>query len=247
MRLDSSALILLISAITVPVSMTLVRTAPSVFFAISVAWLISPALFLKSETPFKLCVANSLLYLSIYVRSIVFSLSSAADPSGLFGYHLQEAAALVVVLYLVYRLLGLNWVGLNRRAFGKGLLVGLAIGLPFGVLDKLSGETSLTLPSGWWAAFAWVLSLSAIVALLEEVTFRGILYRSARGRFGFWLASVYQSLIFASVHYPNPLTAIVAAFLFAMIMSTLVEKTGSLSGAIVAHWANNCVWMLLGW
>ncbi len=247
MKPDRFLLILLVSSISVPLSMTFVSRAPGLFLAISVAWLVSPALFIESPGAFRLCLANSLLYVSIYLRSIIFSVSAGLDPSGLVSYHLQEAVAATAILYLASRLLGLDWVGLHRRRAVRPALIGLCLGLPFGFLDKLSGEASLALPTTWWSAFVWVLSLSAIVALLEEVTFRGLFYRSARESSGIWPACIYQAVLFASVHYPNPPTAIAAAFLFGVIMGLLVEKTGSLWGAVAAHWANNCVWMLLGW
>jgi len=247
MKPDRFLLTLLVSAISVPLSMSLVSRAPVLFLAVSVAWLVSPALFRESPAAFRLCLANSLLYVSIYLRSIVFSASAGVDPSGLVSYHLQEAVAAAAILYLASRLLGLDWVGLHRRRAMKAALIGLSVGLPFGFLDKLSGETSLALPAAWWTAFVWVLSLSAIVALLEEVTFRGLFFRSAREASSIWPACIYQAVIFASVHYPNPAAAIVAAFLFGVMMGILVEKTGSLWGAVTAHWANNCVWLLLGW
>ena len=80
----------------------------------------------------------------------------------------------------------------------------------------------------------------------EEILFRGIFYRTARALVGPRTASLYQAVLFSAVHYPNPLSALAAALLFAVIMVYIVERTGNILAPSAAHAANNTVWMMLG-
>jgi membrane protease YdiL (CAAX protease family) len=127
------------------------------------------------------------------------------------------------------------------------VIIGLSIGLPFGVIDHLSGEGLVQMPeAGFLGTLVWVATLSLLVGMLEETLFRGVIYQPARNLVGPRSASAFQALLFGAVHYPNPAPALALAVLFGVLMVYLLEKTGSILAPGVAHFGNNTVWMMLG-
>ena len=118
----------------------------------------------------------------------------------------------------------------------------MAIGLPYGVLDHISGEGLVDFPQMSFAStIIWIVSLSLLVGFLEEILFRGVIYRPARALVGPRTASAFQALLFAAVHYPNPASALAAALLFGVLMVYLVERTGNIIAPSMAHFANNTI------
>jgi membrane protease YdiL (CAAX protease family) len=79
------------------------------------------------------------------------------------------------------------------------------------------------------------------VPLLEEIIFRGLLFRGLRTRFRLVPALVVTGLLFAAFHMDPlrlvPLAIAGAAFAYAY------ERSGSIWPAIVAHAGLNAVWV----
>jgi membrane protease YdiL (CAAX protease family) len=87
-------------------------------------------------------------------------------------------------------------------------------------------------------------AMAVIVApILEEVLFRGILFRSLRSRLGFWGAGLVSAGLFAVVHM-QPLQAARLAVL-GMALAWVYERTGSLWAAITLHAVQNALAMLM--
>jgi len=217
------------------------------FLSISIIWLVSPVLFTRDRGLFNLCVAQSLFFVTLYVRSIAASAVNPLDPSNLLSYHIEQGAGFFVLFLLARHFYSLEMLRITRRGLVRACLFGLAIGLPFGAVDYLSGEKVVPMPAmNPLASLFWIASLSLLVGLLEETLFRGVMYRPARALVGPRGASLFQATLFSLVHYPNPPSTLVAALLFGVVMVYLVERTGNLFGPVVAHFSNNVVWMLLG-
>jgi len=78
------------------------------------------------------------------------------------------------------------------------------------------------------------------VPIVEEIIFRGILFKWIRYRLDLFYSSILSSLIFTMVHPPgagNPLQI----FIIGLILAWLYEKTGSLWPSIALHCCNNFV------
>ena len=73
----------------------------------------------------------------------------------------------------------------------------------------------------------------------EEVFFRGMLYGSLRGRFGFAVAAAISSLAFALVHVQPPL--VVLMFFVGFGLAFVFERRRSLVAPIAAHAAFNLI------
>lgn len=84
------------------------------------------------------------------------------------------------------------------------------------------------------AALLWqVISAGIIAPILEEIVFRGILFRNYRASLGAWPAIILSAVIFGLMHYN--LVQFVYAFLLGIFFAYLVEKTGELWTCILAH------------
>jgi membrane protease YdiL (CAAX protease family) len=239
--------IIIASLATLPPAFLLSAELPGLFLIVSVLWLVSPALFVDEKPFFNLTLAHSLFFLVLYVRVFVSVAARQVDPELLFSYHLEQGSAFLVLILLVRRFYSLSAIRFVKEGLIRSLVIGLLVGLSFGVLDHLSGEGLVLMPEmGLLSTLVWVASLSLLVGLLEETLFRGVLYRPARNLIGPRSASIFQAVLFASVHYPNPASALAAALLFAVIMVYLVERTGNIITPAIAHFGNNTVWMMLG-
>lgn len=91
------------------------------------------------------------------------------------------------------------------------------------------------------AVASWALPIVTTVPLLEEIIFRGVLYRGLRSRLALMPALLLTGLVFAAFHMDIarivPLAIAGAAFAYAY------ERSGSILPAIAAHAGLNFVWV----
>jgi membrane protease YdiL (CAAX protease family) len=247
-EVDKTArLILILSLLSIPLAVVLSGYYPIIFLLVSVTWLVSPAFFVNDKPLFQLCLAQSLFFVTLYVRVLASASVSHFDPNNLVTLHFEQGLALIVLFLLAKRFYSTSMLRLSLQGVSRALVVGLMVGLPFGVVDYLSGEEIVTMPGlGLAWSFIWIVTISILVGLLEEILFRGVIYLPARNVVGARWGSLYQALLFSAVHYPNPLSALAAALLFGIVMVFLLQRTGNLFAPIVAHASNNVVWMMLG-
>lgn len=79
-----------------------------------------------------------------------------------------------------------------------------------------------------------------LVALTEEIVFRGLFLAAFRERFRSPAALVaVSSLVFALIHWSAGFDAVLAAFLWALLPMVSVLRTGSIFPAIIAHFLGN--------
>jgi len=89
-------------------------------------------------------------------------------------------------------------------------------------------------PVGALQAVLTFCTLVVIAPLLEEFTFRGLLFTRLSVKYSPWKAAVISSLMFAVVHID-----IIGAFVFGLVAATIYARTGSLIAPIVLHSVNN--------
>jgi membrane protease YdiL (CAAX protease family) len=158
--------------------------------------------------------------------------------------------------------LGVRWPEGGRRAAWRQLLT-----LPVGVQGLLLGWLALVvaLPGSlaavrtagldpsfvagppWWPASPVLLLVLLLLGFLlqgglEEWIVRGYVYRALKERWRPWVSALASSLLFALMHTANPGISGVALLnivLAGMILAALVERSGSLWSAAVAHGAWN--------
>jgi membrane protease YdiL (CAAX protease family) len=123
----------------------------------------------------------------------------------------------------------------------------LAVGVSF-VIGLFAGESESG-PSGYplfeeprggtWGAL-WVGVLSAVVwaPLVEEVVFRGALYRVIRGSLPWWAAVLITSAVFGFVH-PYTTAGLVQVGVTGVVLGGLREWRGSLIAPITCYFLHN--------
>jgi membrane protease YdiL (CAAX protease family) len=90
-----------------------------------------------------------------------------------------------------------------------------------------------------------VLVTGAFAPVAEELFFRGYLQTRLTRRFGGWPGIVVTSALFGLVHLDRIHTP--SAFLIGLYLGWLTLRTGSIRPAMLAHAANNALWVLATW
>jgi membrane protease YdiL (CAAX protease family) len=173
---------------------------------------------------------------------------------------------------------GARSMGWRTRRVGRQLLIGIAaagVMVPFvigleHVVQAISAQPAeqplvpiFTEAVTWPARVALILGVAAVVPVVEETVFRGILYGAMRRRWSVGVAALASGVIFAVGHphanlavghphvgpigllllYLASLLAYVASLLpyvaIGMILAWLYERTGSLVAPAAAHGAFN--------
>jgi membrane protease YdiL (CAAX protease family) len=168
----------------------------------------------------------------------------------LFNALAALAAFVVVTKVIERRTVAAN--GLGRRGapagVAKGFVVATAmISAVIGVMT-LAGwyeivGTSLSEP-GAWAAVAGSLGIFLVVAVFEEVAFRGLLFRIVEEGLGSLPALALTSLFFGGLHLMNPNSTMLGALgvaLAGVLLTAAYMLTRNLWLAIGLHWAWNFV------
>ena len=124
--------------------------------------------------------------------------------------------------------LGMSVIGIYVSALLAGIMtsVGAAPSMP----DFSPTSTGLA------SSIMFLIALSVVPAIFEEVLFRGVILQALR-RFGDTFALVMSSLLFAMLHRnfiqgPN-------ALIVGMVLGYFTLRAGSIIPAIVAHFFNN--------
>jgi membrane protease YdiL (CAAX protease family) len=143
------------------------------------------------------------------------------------------------------------WWGLRRPGIGAFLLVIPVIFLAFvplaglvvvvwrvalHALDAESGlQAVLTEPleEGGWTLGCAFAAVVTVIPVLEEIVFRGALYRSARAICGPWLGALISALIFAACH--GNLSVLAPIFVLALFLAFVYEWTGTLWAPVGVH------------
>lgn len=96
------------------------------------------------------------------------------------------------------------------------------------------GFEGLSRPLEFVAAF---LALAVITPIVEEVIFRGMLFKGLRKRLPFWVSAIFASVLFAVAH--GQWNVAVDTFALSMILCYLVEKHQSIVPTILVHGLKN--------
>jgi len=219
-------------------------------------------------------VVTNLLLAQILVAALAFialGVTSADDPATVYVGVIGDLAWLVFLLIWLYRWQP-GWrdrigIATGRRGlrdaafgFGGGLLlypiIALAIAAPLTYLFRtLSGSDATTpeqLPQHLNTAQAIASAVLAVLVapVVEELYFRGVLFRSLRDRHGFWVGALVSGAIFGLVHYvPAPwqdsmLLQSIMVFT-GIALAWIYERRANLVANVAAHMAFNAVGIAL--
>jgi len=219
-------------------------------------------------------VVTNLLLAQVLVAAFAFialGVRNAEDPATVYVGVIGDLAWLGFMLIWLFRwqpgwrdrigiITGRRGVRDAGFGFVGGLLlyplIVLAIAAPLTYLfQTLSGSEPTTpdqLPQHLNAAqaFASVVLAVLIAPVVEELYFRGVLFRSLRDRHGFWVGAIVSGVIFGLVHYvPAPwqdsmLLQSIMVFT-GIALAWIYERRGNLVANVAAHMAFNAVGIAL--
>lgn len=104
---------------------------------------------------------------------------------------------------------------------------------------SLRGGYTFRLPHTSLDAFA-IVNLALLWPVIEELLFRGTIFRNCRGRFSPAIAALLSSVLFGVLHSDST-----AVFLSALTYVLAYTRTRSLWAPIALHVLNNAGWMVL--
>ena len=193
-----------------------------------------------------------LLAASLVLAALLYGLSSVTsliDIHWLRWVATVVAAAAMILLYGVF----VKWfekepakdipLGKCAAHTGKGMLIGLGYFIVIVAIMMALGYYSV---KGFGKDVTGILDaffMFLIVALGEEVMFRGVLFRWIDERFGFAAALIVSALVFGFVHIANPgatwWSSIAIAVEAGLLLGAAYKYSGTLWLPIGIHWAWN--------
>lgn len=199
------------------------------FFALGVVIVLSSGAQGKAEKPGPIALGIVLL-----AGSLAFGLVAAA-ASWWKGIRLKDG-------------IGFYWKGQSNLWFlVLALFSGLLMLFPVAFLLKLVTHVVgahrddilgfLDQKPSWPAMLLVFTAVTVGAPVGEEMLFRGLGFRAMRARYGFWIAAVAVSLVFAAVHFK--VSAFLPIFVLSLLLCWIADTTGSVIPCIVCHAAYN--------
>lgn len=188
------------------------------------------------------------LILFFLMYALASSVSSLENSVFHIFLNIAAGAAVLIVYALWVKLLEKRKASeLSMDDFGRetgaGLLVGFGFFCAITLLLFLSGSYKVTDVNFNPVALITDFTFFFMVAVGEEVIFRGIFFRMIDERFNTWVALLISALVFGFVHIVNPGATVWSSTAIAIeagIMLALAYKySGSLWLPIGIHWAWN--------
>ncbi len=142
--------------------------------------------------------------------------------------------------YLKKNPVHLLWVFLIGLLMSHALSILLSL-LP---LDNLLGSYQTVENEIFGASWIFVVIRAVIVTpVVEELVFRGLVFRRMKEYTSFWPAAIVSSLLFGLYHM-NLIQGIYA-FLFGIIIAVLYDRYGHLAAAVMVHFGANLLSVIL--
>lgn len=92
-------------------------------------------------------------------------------------------------------------------------------------------------------ALMMILALAVLAPLVEEILFRGFLYRVLRSRYSSLPSIIITSILFSAAHFS--LATIVPIFIMGILMAWARERSGSIIPSLILHALNNLAAVVL--
>jgi len=171
---------------------------------------------------------------------------SGSFDAQVFWASVAQAAGTLLIALAAWRTVAPEWrpslrmgrIGLGGLAtgvIGSGLLVGLGLAVPAGLLGRVALQ-----PVAFGRDFPWLGPANALQAFSQEVQFRGMLLGALERTMSPRWANVSQAAVFALAHlaisYGGPEAPFVPiTFLVGLAFGWLVRRTNSLWPAVIIH------------
>lgn len=168
-----------------------------------------------------------------------------------------QTLMLFAVVYLVaVRWRGVHWEELGFwplpdswawRAVAIALLAFPAVNIVSWLQMQVTGQPldnpqmEVLAPKGFsWSSYAGMLLVAGVLApIVEEIAFRGLLYRWLRERLGVGVGMVGSALAFSVLHGIAGLIPAIAVL--GLILAWVYERTGSIWAPVIVHGVYNAI------
>ncbi len=192
------------------------------------------------------------VFVFVIILMILFALLSSLLKINVIGEYAVHSAILAgTLLELWLDRKPLNCIGLNVKDKGlwKDFLAGivwgsLSIGLVAAGMVVITREINVDQIGHGIENIDWasLLLFWLVVAVAEEVLFRGYILFVLKDRVDIKTALVISAAMFSAIHFINPeyyWFAFIYAFLFGVMLGGVVIKRGNLGGVIGFHYTWN--------
>jgi membrane protease YdiL (CAAX protease family) len=166
------------------------------------------------EVTFSIAMRTKLAYVGRGALNLAVVLAVVFGLQALIRGHVSDTLGLIVlsIALVVSYVSGVRWIerrqpvellaGTGFTEFAAGLALGLSL---FTTLMLLLWMLGVYRPSGWGrvAPLAGGLLLALLAAILEEIVFRGFLFRLSAKLLGTWGALALTSALFGAAHSFN--------------------------------------------
>lgn len=146
---------------------------------------------------------------------------------------------------------GYTWAGIGMRPvsarwIGASVLIFIAMRIGVTLLALLLAQAGITSMQAQALApdgFSWVSAIGTLVLagiaipIVEEIFFRGVIYRWLRDKWGIFIGMIVSGLVFGIAHF-EPAT-VVPAIVMGFVLALVYEKSKSLWPPILIHMLNN--------
>ena len=190
-------------------------------------------------------VIGGIILLIIYSTILSLGVYTASESDS-YLINIPIFLITAVVLLLLYNLL-IRYVEANDAckiaprkdisSIGNGLFIGFSYFIIVTVTMSLCGYYHIKSIQFDWEKQLFSFTLFFLVAVSEEIFFRGILFRMINRRWNIWAALVISALIFGGLHIFNDNATLWSSIAIAI-------ETGSLLGAAYAYSKN--IWLPIG-
>ena len=190
-------------------------------------------------------VIGGIILLIIYSTILSLGVYTASESDS-YLINIPIFLITAVVLLLLYNLL-IRYVEANDAckiaprkdisSIGNGLFIGFSYFIIVTVTMSLCGYYHIKSIQFDWEKQLFSFTLFFLVAVSEEIFFRGILFRMINRRWNIWAALIISALIFGGLHIFNDNATLWSSIAIAI-------EAGSLLGAAYAYSKN--IWLPIG-
>lgn len=184
--------------------------------------------------------------LEVVTLLFIYTLVVSSLPWFFFPGDLLVPAVYSVVLgisfmHMYYKKLRVADVGFRVRGQMRYVLLGVAVGVPFGAVEYLIIRPSPGFPDFRLSWFVLnLVYMLFFVGLGEELLFRGVIQRSLERALGPRSGLVATAVMFAIMHLSwRNAWEIVFVFAAGLVLGYMMQRTKSLVGPTVLHGVNN--------
>jgi membrane protease YdiL (CAAX protease family) len=183
-------------------------------------------------------------------KTVVFLLVLGWVPAHLLTLALIWAVATRLGKYSVREVFGFSWspnLGLWKSA-GLAILLFVVAWLIASSFSAKPTDLDQILQSSRAAALTIAFLAVATAPLVEELTYRGLLYSALQRVIGRWFAVVVVTAMFAGLHvwqYRQNIGAILSIAMLSLVLTTIRARTGRLLPCFMIHLVFNGVQSLI--